>query len=193
MKTKMKLKIGIDILMTAGLLFLMSYELVGRAEHEWIGTGLFFLFILHHILNRKWTSNLFKGRYTKFRILQTIVAVTIFISMLGSMISGILLSEYVFADIRIKGVANIARNIHMICAYWEFILMSFHLGMHWNILLSVLNKKIGFFNGKKKYKFQILAGIIAIYGYYAFVKRQIGSYMFLKIHLFVFAINEKYV
>lgn len=66
MKPKMKCKIAIDILMTAGLLFLMPYELVGRAAHEWIGAGMLILFIL----NRKWTAHLLKGRYTKFRVLQ---------------------------------------------------------------------------------------------------------------------------
>jgi hypothetical protein len=112
MKSKIKLKICIDILMTAALLFLMPYELVGRAAHEWIGTEIFLLFILHHILNRKWTAHMFKGKYAKFRILQTILVAAIFISMIGSMVSGILLSEYVFAAIKIKGVANMARNIH---------------------------------------------------------------------------------
>ena len=105
--------------MTAALLFLMPYELVGRAAHEWIGTEIFLLFILHHILNRKWTAHMFKGKYAKFRILQTILVAAIFISMIGSMVSGILLSEYVFAAIKIKGVANMARNIHMLCAYWD--------------------------------------------------------------------------
>ena len=82
MKPKIKLKICIDILMTAALLFLMPYELVGRAAHEWIGTEIFLLFILHHILNRKWTAHMFKGKYTKFRILQTILVAAIFISMI---------------------------------------------------------------------------------------------------------------
>ena len=47
--------------MTAALLFLMPYELVGRAAHEWIGTEIFLLFILHHILNRKWTAHIQRG------------------------------------------------------------------------------------------------------------------------------------
>ena len=72
--------------MTAALLFLMPYELVGRAAHEWIGTEIFLLFILHHILNRKWTAHMFKGKYAKFRILQTILVAAIFISMIGYLI-----------------------------------------------------------------------------------------------------------
>lgn len=187
---KPKLKICIDILMTAALLFLMPYELVGRAAHEWIGTEIFLLFILHHILNRKWTAHMFKGKYTKFRILQTILVAAIFISMIGSMVSGILLSEYVFAAIKIKGVANMARNIHMLCAYWGFILMSLHLGLHWNMFLKMLDRKIHFPAGKKKYIFRILAGVIAAYGCHAFIKRQIGSYMFLKKHFVFFDYTE---
>lgn len=193
MKPKMKLKISTDILMTAALLFLMPYELVGRAAHEWIGTGLFLLFILHHALNRKWTAHMFKGKYTKFRILQTVLAAVIFISMIGSMVSGMLLSEYVFADVKIKGIANAARNVHMLCAYWGFILMSLHLGLHWNMFLRMLDRKINLSAGKKKYIFRILAGVIAAYGCYAFIKRQIGSYMFLKMHFVFFDYTEPLV
>lgn len=46
------MKIAVDVLMTAALLFLMTYERIGQAAHEWLGIGSFFLFVLHHILNR---------------------------------------------------------------------------------------------------------------------------------------------
>ena len=97
MNGKQKAKIAVDVLMTLALLFLMPYELIGEAVHEWIGAGMFLLFILHHILNRKWTGNLTKSRYTPHRILQTLLAVLVLICILGSMISGIILSRYVFA------------------------------------------------------------------------------------------------
>jgi hypothetical protein len=53
MKHKTILKIVVDIGMTVMLLFLMAYELIGEAAHEWLGIGMFVLFIIHHILNRK--------------------------------------------------------------------------------------------------------------------------------------------
>ena len=83
-----------------------------------------------------------------------------------------------------------ARNIHMLCAYWGFILMSLHLGLHWNMFLKMLDRKIHFPAGKKKYIFRILAGVIAAYGCHAFIKRQIGSYMFLKKHFVFFDYTE---
>ena len=51
------LKIIVDIAMTAALLLLMAFELVGRQAHEWSGIVMFVLFVIHHILNRKWTSS----------------------------------------------------------------------------------------------------------------------------------------
>ena len=55
------LKIVVDIVMKVMLLFLMTYELIGAATHEWLGIGMFGLFIIHHILNRKWSHYIFKG------------------------------------------------------------------------------------------------------------------------------------
>ena len=73
MKPKMVWKICVDIAMTAALLLLMAYELIGEAAHEWIGVSMLVLFVLHHILNGKWSGNLLKGKYTPFRIWQTIL------------------------------------------------------------------------------------------------------------------------
>ena len=47
----------VDFLMTAALLLLMAYSLVGEAAHEWIGMGMFLLFLVHLILNRKWVRS----------------------------------------------------------------------------------------------------------------------------------------
>lgn len=68
MKPKMIAKICVDIGMTIALLLLMPYELVGQAAHEWLGMGMFVLFIAHHILNGKWSRNLLNGKYTQLRI-----------------------------------------------------------------------------------------------------------------------------
>ena len=65
--------ISVDIAMTLGLLFLMGYHLWGDTAHEWVGAGIFVLFILHHILNWRWWAGLFKGKYSAVRILQVVI------------------------------------------------------------------------------------------------------------------------
>ena len=48
----MMVKMGIDLAMTVLLLCQMSYLLIGETAHEWMGTAMFVLFLLHHALNR---------------------------------------------------------------------------------------------------------------------------------------------
>ena len=190
MNRKQQAKIAVDILMTLCLLFLMPYELIGEAIHEWIGAGMFLLFIIHHILNRKWTGNLTKGRYTPLRIIQTILVILILICILGSMVSGIILSRHVFAFLEIRGLSAPARVIHMTCAYWGFVLMSLHLGIHWGMMMGMAGK---IFPKPSKARTWILrlAGIgIAGYGVYAFIKRDILSYLLMQVQYVFFNFEE---
>lgn len=103
MNRKLMAKILIDICLTVSLLLLMPYSLIGETAHEWIGMAMLVLFIVHHILNRKWIGALAKGRYTIFRIYQTLLVIAMLILMLGSMISGILLSNHIFKAVTIAG------------------------------------------------------------------------------------------
>lgn len=194
MKTKMKLKIATDLLMSAVLLLLMAYELIGgQAVHEWIGMGMFALFILHHILNRKWIKNLFRGKYTALRVMQTLLAALVLICMLGSLISGIILSRYVFSFLSIHGVHAFGRILHMLSAYWGFVFMSLHLGFHWNMMMGMAGKLVKTSSGTRKWVLRAIATFLAGYGIYAFRKRQIGSYMLLKSHFVFFDFEEPIV
>ena len=83
MKAKQGVKVCINIAMTLGLLFLMGYHLWGDTAHEWVGAGIFVLFILHHILNWRWWAGLFKGKYSAVRILQVVIDLLTLAAMLG--------------------------------------------------------------------------------------------------------------
>ena len=75
MKPKAISKIIIDSFMTVSLMALMGRQFWGDVAHEWIGTGMFVLFIAHHVLNLNWYKTMFKGKYTPYRILQLIIDV----------------------------------------------------------------------------------------------------------------------
>ena len=110
---KPKIKTAIDFLMTVLLLFLMAYQITGQKLHEWFGTGMLVLFVIHNILNRKWYGSLGKGKYKLLRIVQTINNFSILISMLCLGFSGIVMSRYVFAALPINGPMATARSMHM--------------------------------------------------------------------------------
>ncbi|MDE7445067.1 MAG: DUF4405 domain-containing protein [Lachnospiraceae bacterium] len=140
MKPKMMMKIIVDVGMTVLLLLLMTYELIGQEVHEWLGVGMFVLLLLHHVLNKAWEQNVLKGRYSAVRILQTGLVIGVLLAMMGSMISGVILSRYVFSALPIRGGRSFARSLHMVCAYGGFVLMSLHLGFHWVVMMGTINK-----------------------------------------------------
>ena len=86
---------------------------------------------------------------------------------------------------RIAGTTMIARQIHMFCAYWGLVVMSLHLGLHWNMVVIMTGK---LFKSNRVYRVWFArwaALMVGIYGIYAFNKRQIGAYLLMKVH-FVF-------
>ena len=190
MRAKQIAKIITDILMTIILLLLMAYSMVGEAAHEWLGIGMFVLFILHHVLNSSWSRNLCKGRYTPFRILQTALVVLVLISMIGSMISGIVLSRHALAFLPITSGQSWARTLHMISAYWGFVLMSLHRGLHWNILLAMAGKIVKKPSVPRTWVLRIAGCLIAAYGAYAFAQRGVGRYMTLQDQFVFFDFSE---
>lgn len=190
MKPKMIAKICVDIGMTIALVLLMPYELVGQAAHEWIGIGIFILFIVHHILNGKWSRNALKGKYTPLRIWQTILVIFVLASMIGSMVSGVILSRHALSFLPISGGRSFARRLHMLASYWGFVLMSLHLGLHWSMMMGMARKLVKNVSFVRTWMLRILALVIAGYGIFAFVRREIGSYMFLKIQFVFFDFVE---
>lgn len=118
MNPKMIVKTGVDIGMTAALMFLMTYEMIGQSLHEWLGIGMFLLFVIHHVLNRRWFGVLLKGKYTPFRIWQTMLVVSVLLSMIGSMVSGTIISRSVLSFLPIHGGSSFGRKHHMLSAYW---------------------------------------------------------------------------
>ncbi|MCD8090447.1 MAG: DUF4405 domain-containing protein [Clostridiales bacterium] len=180
MSLKAKFKITVDVLMTFGLLFAMGYQFWGDAAHEWVGVGMFVLFILHHILNRGWYKFLFKGKYTPMRILQTAINFLLLADMLALMYSGIIMSRHVFAFLPVDGGMSLARKLHILGAYWGYVLMSFHLGLHWNMFINMTKRK---FKGSSKLSNILLfsAGLlIACRGAWVFIKRDLITYMLLQ-------------
>ncbi|OKP97969.1 DUF4405 domain-containing protein [Paenibacillus sp. P46E] len=182
MKHKAMIKIVLDLVMSIMLPILMAFILTGQKAHEWIGVAMFVMFITHNLLNFRWYKNLRKGKYTAFRIFQTAVNLSVFICMIGLMVSGIMMSRYPFAFMSIHGGKSFARELHMLASYWGFIFMSVHVGLHWNMIMMMMRKavRIAKPSGTRKVILRVIAAGITAYGVYAFIRHDIASYLFLK-------------
>ena len=178
---KKKLHVIIDIGMVLLLPLLMAYSLVGEAAHEYLGIGMFLLFVAHHILNIAWWKHIFRGKYTPLRVLGTAVNLALAMIMLALPISGMILSRHAFRFLHFN-VASTARAVHLMASYWGLVLMSFHAGMHGNVMMGMIRKNTNPQQPSKikMWSLRIIALVLAICGIHAFVKNEIGSYLFLR-------------
>lgn len=179
---KQRVRSLIDIFMIIALMLLMGYQFWGDTAHEWFGTAMFVLYILHHILNRNWYKTLFKGRMSAVRIFSLITDIALFLLMLMQIYSSIVISRHVFAFLPTNGGMALARKLHILSAYWGFILMGFHIGQHISVILSVIRKKqnIKAVSNIRCAALNICGAAAAAYGIYALIKRDFLQYMFLK-------------
>ena len=174
----------LDAAMVLLLPLLMAYSLIGETFHEVAGTLMLMLFLLHHWMNRAWWKNLFKGPYSLQRVFQTELNILLLIFMIVQPLCGILMSKHLYVFLPAERLSSAAREIHLPLANWSFVLMSLHAGIHLGALLPM---------GKKKAIVLACLGVVSLYGAYAFVKRQIPAYLFLKLPFAFFDYSEQHV
>ena len=182
MKPKAAVKALLDALMLLALLFLMGYQFWGDVAHEWAGVGMFLLFILHHLLNRQWHQNLFRGRFTPSRVLLLTFDLLLFLDMLGLMASGVLLSNHVFAFLDLHGGVGFARLLHMAASHWGFVLMALHLGLHWGMFVGLAGKALRLRQPSRlrRVLLPIVSGGVAAYGLTVFIRRDLSTYLLVR-------------
>ena len=187
MTKQQRIRTIIDISMTILSLILMGgvYFFSWDGLHEILGVVLLVLWGVHIFLNYRWYKSVFKGKYNSYRILQTIINCGILICAILLMISGIMLSKYLFSFLGINFGFSFARISHLLFSHWYFMFMSLHIGLH----ASMITKRLGI-------KFSLLARIIialiCAYGIFAFISRGIWKYLILQQKFFFFDLEKGY-
>ena len=174
-----KIKIVIDILMYFIFVILMGHHITENLIHEILGTILFILFIIHHILNYKYYKyykTIFKGKYNLKRTFILVIDLLLLISMIGMMISGVIISSDVFTFLKLP-TTIFGRQLHMVSTSHAFVIMSIHLGLHLGVFINKLNKKMK--NSVFEYVYYLILILIVIYGVYSFKRLNFISDMFL--------------
>ena len=192
MKASVKFKICVDVTMTAALYACMAYILVGEEAHEWIGSGLALLFVLHSALNRKWYAALLTGRYTPLRAFQTAVNLLCLVSMAAAAVSGAAMSRYLYDIPFLSGGASLARTVHMLAAYWGYCFISLHLGLHWSMMLGMMKNAAAPQRAPRWITplLRTAGASAALLGAHALMRHNLLDYMFLR-NQFVFFDTER--
>ena len=135
--------------------------------HEILGVVLFVLWIVHIVWNRAWIKGFLKGKYNALRIVRTVINVGVIVCVLFLMISGVMLSNHVFAWLGVESGASFARNAHMLASHWYLVFVSLHIGLHLSL----------FIRGRVATG---IAAALGAYGIYAFVARGLWKYLTLQ-------------
>ena len=201
-----RLRMTIDITMTILSIILMGGNYLFPADivHEILGVGLFVLWALHIILNRRWYGAIFRGKYNPYRVMQTIINCCILICTIFLMISGIILSNHIFTFLNIQGGLGFARIAHLLVSHWYYLFMSLHIGLHMGMIANKMchsraptressdteiigSSPIMTLVGK------ILLALACIYGLYAFIARGVWKYLILQQQFFFFDLECGYI
>ncbi len=140
---KLYFKIAFDVVMTVAFILAMSYSLTGGYVHEILGLALLAAFILHKIFNAKWicavSKKIVNGEKVGINGIKYIVDVLLLICFIVTGISGILISDYIFSDITISN-RSLWVYIHTVSSWSALIIMSIHIGLHWNMIIEAFKK-----------------------------------------------------
>lgn len=175
------IRITVDAGMYVLFLLLMGYHLFENLHHEMLGAAVFILFFIHNGLNWRWYKNLFKGKYTLSRSLQTGCNLLLCTAMLCTIASALMLSRDVFYFLNFTN-SGLGRKLHMAATVWTFLLESLHLGFHWAAIQKSITKKITLpatLAIVTKWFFRAVLLAVCLYGISAFRSRNLCNEMFL--------------
>ena len=210
-----RLRMTVDITMTILSIILMGGNYLFPADivHEILGVGLFVLWSLHIILNRRWYGAISKGKYNPYRVMQTIINCCILICTIFLMISGIILSNHIFTFLNIQGGLGFARIAHLLASHWYFLFMSLHIGLHVGVIANKMRhpapinchpeldsgshaeempKQVRH-DKLRKIIPRILLALVCAYGIYAFIARGVWKYLILQQQFFFFDLDRGYI
>ena len=162
--------------------------------HEIIGVLLIVVWALHVYANRRWFKAVFRGRYNPYRIMQTVVNCGMLICALLLAISGVMLSNHVFAFLGIESGASFARTAHLLASHWYFVFIALHIGLHVNVIFSRLGaaqlvvRSCGVVIASR-----VAVALVSAYGVYAFIGRGLWKYLTLQQPFFFMDMERGYV
>ena len=78
----------------------------------------------------------------------------------------------------------------MATAYWSYVLMALHLGLHWGVLVALVRKNMVFPLRLKPRITLLIAVVIALMGLGVFIQRDLLTYMLVQTEFVFLDFNE---
>ena len=181
-KPSYSFRLFLNLIMLLLLCVSLAFRITGDHFHEWVGLVTGLLFLAHAVINRRWYRNLLRGRHDVRRTMNTVLNLALAVCALVMIVSGLLHSRYIFDFGELSGEMTM-RQIHSTAAYWLLVLVSLHLGMHWQMVLNFLGRRWQGGSTRlvalRKWGLRVAGLAIAVCGIWAFEERGIFEKLFL--------------
>lgn len=166
----------VDVCMTVLLLCLMAYQVTGEAAHEWTGIIMTAVVITHQILNRKWYTALFKGKYNAYRTLTAVMDLLLITAMFFTAFCGMAMSEYAVPFLYWTSKVFFVRPTHLAMNHWAFLMMGLHLGLHVPVMTARWKLK-----EPAKTVITVVCSVFGGLGLWLFLKNGMQNYLFFRV------------
>lgn len=124
----------LDLLLAVLFVPVMCFRVLPPMLHEVLGLVLLAALGFHLAWNRAWFAALGRGRWTKLRAVQTLLAVLLLASTLTALVTGIIISNHVLRTLWVGSALHSSIFIHQLhtsSAYFMAVFLGMHIGMHW--------------------------------------------------------------
>lgn len=116
-------------------------QLLGLTVHEYVG-ALFLIAVLLHVLRNGFIFKALYKNLSPYFLLRDTLTVALLSLYALMLVSGILISQHVFAFIHVGG-RGLWRDVHVAASIYALVLTGGHLGLHLYALLSLLRESLG--------------------------------------------------
>jgi len=176
MKVGPRARLALDAILAASLFVASAYPLTGGVLHEWTGTIVLAVVLIHNLINAKWYGAFVGGRFNRRRVPPVIVNLALLMTAAAALISGMMMSVVVFPVLNTSADLPL-REIHNLAAHWFLVLASVHLGLHWTMVATIIGQAITPVLGEGRIRTlctHIFWGAVVVYGATAFVVTRLG-------------------
>lgn len=178
------LRLVLDLVAAALLFVALAYYWLDNTAHEWIGTGLFALLIIHNVFNRRWYGALPKTRREPRNIVDITLTLSLLVAMLALLLTSVMISRTVFSFLQ-NGVNFTARQVHVLAAYWAMVFVGIHLGLRWDRVMNAMRNAFNIIrvSALRTSTLRLMAAAFAVYGIESSLVMDIASKLTLQMSL----------
>ena len=136
------LRLALDGLAAALLMFCFAYWWLGNGAHEAAGAAMFALVAVHVIFNRNWWGGIRRMRREPRNLLNLGLTFALLLAILGLLVTSLLISS-TLAHLMPPWGGFTTRQIHAAIAWWLLVIVAAHLGFRWPLLMATARSLLG--------------------------------------------------